>query len=249
VSIRTALAAGQAVIVGFAVEGGARDVLVRAVGPSLIPFNVPNAMIDPRLEVYQGQALIAANDDWPAALAPGFASVGAFNLGVGSRDAALQQPLNGSYSIQAVGSGAGTVLVEAYDVGQGNTPRLVNISARNRVGTGDDVLIAGFTLSGTGTKVVLIRAVGPGLAVFNVPNPLADPRLELFASGGVRLDENDNWPAALAPTFTAVGAFGLTAGGRDSALVATLPTGSYTVQVRGADGGTGEALVEIYELP
>jgi hypothetical protein len=110
-------------------------------------------------------------------------------------------------------------------------------------------LIAGFTVAGTGTKQVLIRAVGPGLFAFGVPGTLVDPRLDVFNSAGIRVAENDNWAAGLAPTFTAVGAFTLSSGSRDAAILATLPIGAYTVQVRGADNGTGDAIVEVYEVP
>jgi hypothetical protein len=249
VSIRTSLPANETVIVGIAVEGGSRDILVRAVGPGLATFAVNGVMADPQLDLFNGQSLILTNEDWPANLAPSFVSLGAFGLVVGSRDAAFRQSLNGSFSIQARGAGAGVVLVEAYDAGEATASRLINVSARNRVGTGDDILIAGVTLTGTGTKQLLIRAVGPGLTGFGVPGALSDPRVEVFNSAGVRLVENDNWAAGIAPTFANVGAFALTAGSRDAALLTTLPAGSYTVQVRGADDGTGEALVEIYEVP
>jgi hypothetical protein len=249
VSIRTTLTAGQTVIVGLAIEGGSRDVLVRAIGPSLAAFSVPGAMVDPQLELFRSSSLLVANDDWPANLAPTFASTGAFALAPGSRDAALRQSLNGAFSIQARGTGPGVVLVEAYDLGEASGSRLVNVSARNRVGTGDDILIAGFTVAGTGTKQVLIRAVGPGLVAFGVPGTLVDPRLDVFNSAGIRVAENDNWAAGLAPTFTAVGAFTLSSGSRDAAILATLPIGAYTVQVRGADNGTGDAIVEVYEVP
>jgi hypothetical protein len=248
-SVRTAMAASQTVIVGIAVEGGTRDVLVRAAGPALTAFGVSSVMVDPRLELFRGTTLVSANDDWPAALAPTFASAGAFALPAASRDAAFREGLNGAFSIHARGTGAGVVLVEAYDLGEGNTPRLINVSARNRVGTGDDILIAGFNIAGTGTQQLLIRAVGPGLAAFGVPGTLVDPRVEVYNSTGVKLTENDNWDAGLAATFGAVGAFALPAGSRDAALLITLPPGSYSVQVRGADGGTGEALVEVYEVP
>ena len=106
-----------------------------------------------------------------------------------------------------------------------------------------------FKLTGTGPKQLLLRAAGPGLATFGVPNTLGDPALAVFNAAGGRIAENDNWAAALQSTFDAVGAFRLPSGSRDAALVSNLPPGSYTVQVRGADGGTGEALVEIYEVP
>jgi hypothetical protein len=79
---------------------------------------------------------------------------------------------------------------------------------------------------------------------------LADPQFEVFASGNTTaVARNNDWDASLAPTFTAVGAFNLTAGSRDAALVTPLAPGAYTVQVSGVNNSTGEALVEIYEVP
>ncbi|MSU47817.1 MAG: hypothetical protein EXS37_01770 [Opitutus sp.] len=248
-SVRTAMAAGQTLIVGLVVDGGPRDILVRAAGPALAAFGLTTAMTDPRLELYNGSALTFSNDDWAASLAPTFASVGAFPFPAGSKDGGFVQSADGERSIQAKGTGAGVVLVEAYDLGTGNSPRLVNVSARNRVGTGDDILIAGFNVAGTGTKQLLIRAVGPKLGAFGVSGFLVDPKLEVYSGAGVKLTENDNWTAALATTFAAVGAFPLDAGSRDAALLTTLDPGSYTVQVSGVGGGTGEALIEIYEVP
>jgi hypothetical protein len=248
-SVRTAMAASQTLIVGVVVNGGARSVLVRAAGPALAAFGLSTAMLDPRLELYNGTTMAFDNDNWPAGLADMFTSVGAFSFVAGSRDAAFVQSIDGARSIQARGTGPGVVLVEAYDTGAGNTPRLINVSARNRVGTGDDILIAGFNIAGTGTKQLLIRAVGPKLSAFGVSGFLVDPKLEVYNSAGVKLTENDNWSAALAATFDTVGAFQLDANSRDASLLTTLPTGSYTVQVRGADGGTGEGLIEIYEVP
>jgi hypothetical protein len=244
------MSSGQTLIVGVVVSGGGpRNILVRAAGPALATFNLANAMTDPRLELYNGSTLVLENDNWPATLADTFTSVAAFPFTVGSRDAAILQSIDGARSIQARGTGPGVVLVEAYDTGSGNTPRMVNVSARNRVGTGDDILIAGFNVAGTGTKSLLIRAVGPKLAAFNVTGFLADPKLEIYSGAGVKLSENDNWSASLAPSFDTVGAFQLDTGSRDAALLTSLAPGSYTVQVSGVNGGTGEALIEIYEVP
>jgi hypothetical protein len=206
-------------------------------------------MIDPRLELFSGPLLVLSNDNWNAALAPTFTSVGAFPFANGSLDAAFVRNLNAAYSIQARGTGAGVVLVEAYDSGPPTTARLVNVSARNRVGTGDDILIAGFTIAGAGEKRLLVRAVGPKLTAFGVTGVLADPKVEIYNGAGLKLTENDTWAASLTATFSAVGAFPLDAGSRDAALVVSLAPGSYTAQVRGSDGGTGEALIEIYEVP
>lgn len=249
-SVRTTLEAAQTLIVGVVVSGGgARNILVRAAGPALAGFGLSGAMTDPRLELYNGTALTFENDNWTSALADTFTSVGAFAFTAGSRDAAFVQPIDGPRSIQARGTSAGVVLVEAYDTGTTNSPRLVNVSARNRVGTGDDILIAGFNIAGTGTKQLLIRAVGPKLAGFGVPGVLNDPKLEIYSSAGAKLSENDTWSPTLASSFDSVGAFQLDPGSRDAALLTSLAPGSYTVQVSGADGGTGEALIEIYEVP
>jgi len=248
-SVRTALAAGQTLIVGAVISGGSKEILVRAAGPALNRFGLAG-QADPRLELFTTGVLpAAANEDWPDGLASVFTSLGAFPFDPGSRDAALAQPTEGSFTVQARGSGAGAVLVEAYDVRGGVSPRLVNLSARNHVGTGADILIAGFTVSGDGTKQLLIRAIGPALTSFGVSGALTDPRLQVFDSSGAVIATNDNWDASLASHFTQVGAFPLTAGSRDAALLVTLRAGaSYTVQVAGADGGSGEALVEIYEV-
>ncbi|MBL9212315.1 MAG: immunoglobulin domain-containing protein [Opitutaceae bacterium] len=247
-SIRTGLSAGQNVIVGLGVTGGSRDLLVRAVGPGLAGFGLARAMSDPRLEVYRDTRLLLANEDWPGELAGSFAAAGAFPLPLGSRDAALRRELEHTVSILARGGQAGVILLEAYDLGGSDRARLANVSARNHVGIGDSILIAGFGLAGSGSRRLLIRAVGPGLTGFGVDAPLVDPVLEVFA-GTTKLAENDNWAVELAPQFAAVGAFGLTPGSADAALIVTLPPGAYTAQVRGRNGGTGEALVELYELP
>lgn len=249
-SVRTALAAGDTLIVGLSVGGGSRGVLVRAVGPTLGAFGVGGAMTDPRLELYNGQTRVFANDDWPQTLSSVFPTVGAFALGNGSKDAGFLQTVDGTRSIMAQGTGPGVVLVEAYDTGTPSAARLVNVSARNRVGTGDDILIAGFNISGTGgPKPLLIRAVGPGLAALGVPGTLADPKLEIFDGNGAKVVENDSWNASLAAVFSSVGAFALPAGSRDAALVVSLPPGSYTAQVSGVGGLTGDAIIEVYELP
>ena len=139
-------------------------------------------------------------------------------------------------------------MVEAYDAGEGDLPRLKNVSARNRAGPGDEALIAGFSILGNTAKRVLIRAVGPTLGTFGVAGAMADPKLEVYA-GSSRIAENDSWATGLSSAFTAVGAFALPAGSRDAALELTLEPGGYTVHVKPAVGGAGEALIEVYELP
>lgn len=251
VSVRTTLGAAQTLIVGFTMQGGAKPVVVRAVGPALGTFGVAGAMNDPRLLLFRETAMLQQNDNWGGGqdLATAFTAVGAFPLPAASLDAALMRTVEGGHTAQVSGATAGNILVEAYDAGTSASPRLSNISARNFVGTGGDILIAGFTLAGTGTKNLLIRAVGPTLAAFGVAGTLGDPRLAVYNASGTVVAENDSWSASLASVFGSVGAFPLEAGSKDAAFTISLPPGGYTVQVSGTDGGTGEALVELYELP
>lgn len=248
-SVRSALEAGQTLIVGAVVAEGTKGLLLRAAGPALNQFGL-NGLPNPAMELYTGGARpLATNDDWNATLAPLFQSAGAFGFVVGSRDAALNPTLGGAFTVQVKGPGSGAVLVEAYDLGAETSPRLVNLSARHWVGTDADVLIAGFVVAGSGSKQVLVRAVGPTLATFGVAGALVDPELEVLDGAGRVLARSDNWNTALAPTFTQVGAFPLAAGSRDAAALVTLPAGStYTVKVSGVNNTAGEALVEVYEV-
>ena len=250
-SVRTALTANQIVIVGFTMSGGSKSVLLRAVGPTLTAFGVPDVMANPKLDLYNGQTKVNSNDNWggSAALSASFQSVGAFSYAASaSLDAALVTSIEGGRTLQVSGPTAGTVLVEGYDAGTGDTPRFTNLSARNKVGIGSNILIAGFSLAGEGARNLLIRAVGPKLSEFGVTGVLTDPMLEIY-SGSTKIAENDNWSATLATTAASVGAFALTAGSKDAAIIVSLPKGGYTVQVSGVDSGVGEAIVEIYELP
>jgi hypothetical protein len=133
---------------------------------------------------------------------------------------------------------------------------LLNVSTRAFVGTGEQVLIAGFAVTGTSPKKMLLRAAGPALAAFGPgAGLLADPALELY-TGPTQIFANDNWTAQangataadLAAAATQAGAFPFPANSADAALLVTLAPGLYTAVVRGAGGATGTALVEAYEV-
>lgn len=250
-SVRTTLAANQILIVGATVSGGSSNILVRAAGPALAAFGLPTAMADPKLQLFNGQTLAFENNDWDQGLATTFASVGAFAFPPNSKDAAFVRSIEGGPTIQASGPTGGVLLVEAYDLSTSGNARLVNVSARNFVGTDDNILIAGVVIAGSGNKRLLVRAVGAKLAAFGVSGAIVDPKLEIYggADGKTKLNENDNWDASLATTFTSVGAFPLDVGSRDAAVVVSLAPGAYTIQMSGVGGGTGEGLIEVYELP
>ncbi|RME69137.1 MAG: hypothetical protein D6781_09295 [Verrucomicrobia bacterium] len=134
---------------------------------------------------------------------------------------------------------------------------LVNISTRGVAGNDSRVQIAGFVVGRGDATSYLIRGIGPGLEGMGVAAPLADPTIAVFDADGAMIASNDDWEtqdtpenrAALDEATVATGAFTLTEGSADAALVVTLPPGTYTAQVLPKDGAEGVALVEVYEVP
>jgi hypothetical protein len=130
------------------------------------------------------------------------------------------------------------------------TGKLINVSTRGRVETGERILIAGFVVEG-GPRRVVIRGVGPALGGFGVTGFLVDPELVVLRGSAV-VATNDNWgqgtnAASFAATAATSGAFPYTAGSADAGLLLDLDAGAYTVQLRGKNDTTGVALVEVYE--
>jgi len=251
-------------VIGGAGTAGTKSLLVRAAGPSLAQFGVGDFLPDPKLDLISNLRVIATNDNWgmaEALLNPAFSLVGAFGYSsAASKDAAVYGTAlpAGSYTVQisGVGGATGTVIAELYDATPvsgllGATPRLVNVSVLKQTAMGE-TLTAGFVISGTLPKTVLIRAVGPTLGIppFSIPGAMEDPRLDLF-SGQTLRNANDNWGGDFVITnaFVKVGAFSLAAASRDAVLLVTLNPGSYTAQVTGANASAGFVLVEVYEVP
>jgi hypothetical protein len=244
---------------GFTVRGtGAKSLVIRAVGPTLSLFGVSTALTATTLDVMAADSsIVASNKNWggSAALNSAFNRVGAFPLAADSKDAAVQTSLTAqAYTVRVSPTepgASGVTLAEIYDADAATAPvRLVNLSTLGFVGTGDNVLTAGFVISGDAPKRLLIRAIGPGLAPFGVSNRLADPQLSLVPLGTLPIATNDDWPNILSMqlAFASAGAFTLTPGSKDAALVITLEPGGYTVVVSGVGATTGNALVEIYDL-
>ena len=131
---------------------------------------------------------------------------------------------------------------------------LGNISTRGFVQTGDNVMIGGFIVAGTLSKRVIVRAIGPELTQYEVPNVLANPTLELHDGTGTLIASNDNWTDTIIGgiiTTDQVGAIrnsGHAPGDkRESEIVAELP-GKYTAIVSGVNRTIGVAFVEVYDF-
>lgn len=263
-SILTSIATvGDSFTMGYVVGGdgtsGSKPLVIRAAGPSLAPLGVTGTLGDPKIELFAGATKTAENDDWGGAqsLATAMSAVGAFAYAnARSFDAAVLTNANAgnnTVKVAGVGTSTGRVIGEIYDATpngsfMSTTPRLLNVSVLKHIGAG---LTAGFVIGGSTPKRILVRAIGPGLAGFGITTTaVADPKLTLFGSGGVKMAENDNWggTAELSQAFTQVGAFTLIAGSRDAAIVQTLAPGNYTAEAVG-NNGTGIALIEVYEVP
>jgi hypothetical protein len=263
VSTRGFIPPGESLTPGFTLRGaGTAHVLVRAVGPTLGSFGVAGACVDPRLDLIAagGSSALLTNDDWTAspAVDAASASVGAFGLEAGSKDAALLTSLtcasHQSYTarISAGRDDSGIALAEVYHAVAANTSvHLAAVSTLGFAAAGEKALVSGFTIQGAAPKRLLIRAVGPGLAQFGVRDLILDPHFAIFPAGETRaVASNDNWTgeASIAKAAEIAGAFALAPGTADAAAIVLLPPGGYTVAVTGVGGSTGTALVEIYDL-
>ncbi len=260
-SVRTNAGTGDnSLFLGYAVGGsGSKQLVIRGIGPTLAQYAVTNPLADPKLviAVANGGPIVASNTRWggSATMANAFTSVGAFALPTNSADSAVVQAFASgtTYSVQISSntSNSGIALAEIYDGESTSSSRLINASARAQVGTGDNVLIAGIVIGGTGTETVLIRGIGPTLAQYGVNGVLATPQLRVFNSSGAVIASNIKWggTAELSTAFAKVGAFALAANSADCAMLVSLPPGNYSVQLDGTGGTTGAGLIELYEVP
>jgi hypothetical protein len=263
---------GGVAIAGFIISGTSQQVMIRALGPTLgqPPFNVPNALGDPQLTLFDSTGTpVAGNNNWQNTVVDGTIitadQVNAIqNTGKAPpavNEAAMIATLPpGNYTaiVSGVNNTTGVALVEVYGLPSGTSTNLINISTRASVQTGANVMIGGFIISGASQKV-LIRALGPtlGQPPFNVANALGDPQVTLFDGTGQSMATNNNWQSTIVDgtTITAsqVSEIQNTSkappGATEAAIIATLPPGNYTAVVSGVSNTIGVGLVEVYVLP
>jgi hypothetical protein len=248
ISTRLLVETGDNVLIGgFIIIGTQpKKVIVRAIGPSL---PLAGKLADPVLELH-GPAGFATltNDNWRSDQEAEIIATGIPPTNDLESAIVATLPANGAgYTaiVRGVNNGTGIGLVEAYDLDNTVDSKLANISTRGLVQTGDNVLIAGTIIQGPTTQQVLVRAIGPSL---DLPGKLADPTLELHDGNGALIAANDNWRSDQEAAIIATGI--PPTNDLESAIVETLPANgaSYTAIVRGVNGTTGVALVEIYAL-
>jgi len=254
ISTRGAVLGGADVMIGGLVIDGTtnKTVVVRARGPSLTAYGITGALANPTLTLVRSsdQAVVASNDDWGSA--PNAAQIAASGFAPGDplESAILVSLGPGAYTAVVSGSGGatGVGIVEVYEVDHPEV-RLINMSTRGKVMTGEGVMIGGFAISGTLPRTVVITAKGPSLAAYGIANPLANPTLTLVrASDQAMLATNDDWTAA--PNAAQISASGFApSNALESAILITLNPGVYTAIVSGAGGATGTGIFEIYPLP
>ena len=238
---------------GFIIAGSApKHVLLRAIGPSLIQFGIPNALPDTVLELHGPDPFgTITNDNWrddplqeTLILATGIPPGNDFESAI---DANL---IPGAYTavLRGKNNASGVALIEVYDLSQAVPAKLANISTRAFVNTGDDIVIAGFILgSSNGHDRIVVRGIGPSLTAFGVPDALADPTLELRDNNGALVVANNDWQddPVQAAELTAAGL--APTNGFESGIAATLPPGPYTALLAGRNNGTGNGVVEVYD--
>jgi hypothetical protein len=206
ISTRAFVQTGDNVMIGgFIVHGTEpKNVIIRALGPELIPFDVPNPLADPTLELHDSTgALIASNDNWMTTIIGGIITKDQV-AAIRASGYAPTDPLEsamvvnlspGNYTaiVRGANNTIGVGLVDAYDLNPIADSLLGNISTRSFVQTGENVMIGGFIVHGTQAMRVIVRAIGPELTQYGLPNPLPDPTLELHDSTGALVASNDDW--------------------------------------------------------
>jgi hypothetical protein len=211
--------------------------------------------VNPVLELHDSSsATIATNDNWGDA--PNAQEISDLGLAPGSPNESVilttvpSDPNGISYTaiMRGANNTGGLGVVELYDLDSGPGSTLLNISTRGQVGVDPNALIGGFILGGTESKQVLVRAIGPSLTAFGVPNALSNPTLDFVNAQGTKIDSNDDWTNS--PQKTQIQNSGLApTNSKESAIIQTIPPGQYTAVVHGVNGETGVGSVEVYQLP
>jgi hypothetical protein len=238
---------------GFIITGNApKKVIIRAIGPTLARSGVIGALTDPILELHgPGEFAPVRNDNWKDSQEIEIVATGI--PPTDDAESAIFASLEpGAYTaiVEGKDGTAGVALVEVYDLEQAADSKLANLSTRALVGTGEDIIIAGFLLNDhESMDRIVIRGIGPSMApgIFPASAVLADPTLELRDGNGSLVMSNDDWQDNFAQSAEITAAGLAPTNSRESAIAATLGPGMYTALLSGRNNGTGIGVVEIYD--
>jgi hypothetical protein len=233
---------------GFIVKGAAsKKVLILGIGPSLSGAGVANPLQDPLLELHEANGTVIVNDNWRSSNEGEILQTGLAPSD--NRESAIVASLPpGTHTaiIKGANNATGIGTIQIYDL-ETTIGDLGNLAVRGNIQTGDNILIAGLTISAGDPRRIVFRGMGPSLKFAGVPSPIDDPTLELHDANGIVIGGNDNWKDAsnasdlsttgLAPNIDS-----------ESAVLTTLGPGKYTAIVRGANNATGVGLAEVYKL-
>ena len=248
ISTRLIVQTGDNVLIGgFIITGpDPKKVIVRAIGPSL-PIGGTPVLADPVLELHKPDGTVVTNDNWRDTQEQEI--IDSTIPPTNNLESAIVATLPpGAYTaiVSGKNGATGVGLVEAYDLDQMASAQLANISTRGSVESGDNVMIGGFIIGGTGSPTVVVRAIGPSLASQGVAGPLQDPTLELHDANGAQIAFNDDWKdsqqSEIENSQLAL------ADDLEAAIETDLMPGAYTAVVRGKSNAAGVALVEVYNL-
>jgi hypothetical protein len=251
-STRGPVGTGDDVLIGGIIVTGntPKRVILRAIGSPLNSNGTSGLSVlqDPILDLCDSRgSVLQANDDWR--YGPELELEASTLAPKGDYDSAIVATLEpGNYTaiIHGYAHSTGIALVEVYDPAPASGSRLAEVSTRGSVRTGDDILIGGFIVLNSATKV-LLRAIGPELTALGVSHALENPTLELRDANAALIEANDDWKSDNQQAIIDTGA--PPRDPRESAIVRSVVPGSYTALVRGKADTTGTALVEIYRLP
>jgi hypothetical protein len=252
ISTRMQVETGDNVLIaGFIITGSQqKTVILRALGPSLSSAGIQETLADPTLELHDATgATIASNDNWRDTQESEIEVSGLQPQD--DRESATIQTLGpGSYTaiVHGKANTTGVALIEVYDVSRASTAVLANISTRGFVGTGNNIMIGGFIVGGSDAtpSKIIARALGPSLVNAGISHPLIDPVLELHDDNGTLLIRNDNWKDTQQADIMATGL--APSDDAESAIIAFVNPGPYTITVSGSNNTTGVALMEVYNM-
>ena len=260
VSTRLPVGTGDNVLIeGFTVQGpggSAKKIIVRGIGPSLLPFGVTDALANPTLEIHDSSnTTIATNNDWRITQVGGIITadqsgeIAASGLAPGNdlESAVIANLAPGRYTaiVRGFGNTTGTGVVDAYDLSGSSPASLVNVATRGLIQPGDQLMISGFIIQNGPVKAV-VRAIGPSLTAFGVNNALPDTTLQIKNQNGTIVIENDDWQSDQKQELENTGL--QPSNNLEAAVVVTLQPGQYSALVRGKPETTGTGVVQVYFL-